>query len=175
MPDEAGPKLPDAVSVALLLLPGFITIRVSEYYATGSKLSEAETIASALGFTLVTLVSSLLLWRMRERLCGRAHLPLGDMVQRTTFLGLIVAVSIGLGFLWAWVDAHDWGYKLSPTPRVSRQPIWQYLLDKNASRSEARFVKVMLKDGTVYFGPPTRYSRSEEAERLYLEPAARIA
>jgi hypothetical protein len=174
MPEEASPKWPDAVSTAFLLLPGFITIRVSEYYSTGDKLSEVETVASALAFTLVTLVCALLLWRAGERVFSGVYSPISGVGQRAPFLALIVTMAIGFGFLWAWADSHDVAYRVSPTRRVSRQPMWQWLFDSNAARTEPRFVKVMLEDGTTYFGPPARYSRSEGAETLYLEPAAKI-
>jgi hypothetical protein len=174
--EERPSKWPDAVLTGLLLLPGFITIRVSEYYATGAKLSDVELVASALAFTLVAVVAALVICRGFDWACRRETATGTAALLRPLFLTTVVVVSAVLGYGWAWLDASDRAYVIAPTPRASRQPLWQWLFDTNAKQAEPQFVKIVLEDGTTYFGPPTRYARSEDGqEALFIGPAAMMA
>jgi hypothetical protein len=178
-------KLPDQLALILLLLPGFVTQRISEYYSTGAKLSDIETLASALAFTLFDALITLAIWRGAEWFFGIGSTPaLTRLVYRPPFLALMLLVSTALGFAWAAADARNWLYLVSPTSRSTRQPLWDTRFSENARLTVTSpegpqirkgLILVVGTDGAYYLGTPKLSSDAvDKEEALLLEPAAVI-
>lgn len=137
------PKLPEALLLAILLFPGFISERVAAYLTTFPKQSDAEIVAGALSFTLFDLILTAALmglacyaiaavkqrsWRTLPKL-PRGYRPL--LLPGAVAL---LVVSVGVGWLWAYVEENNLVYRALGTTRQSRSDTWTTAFGDNARR-----------------------------------------
>lgn len=145
--------VPEAVLVACLLLPGFISERVAAYFTAFPPQSDAELVASALAFTLLDILLSLaLLWIVRTGLRLLRFLYLGLRNRRfippswpslydtsggfiATFALALLLTSITAGRVWALAEESNIVFRMTGSSRESRSDIWYTTFHDNALRS----------------------------------------
>lgn len=143
-------KLPDAIWVAGLLLPGFITERVASYFATFPPQSDAELLSAALAFTLVDVllaiaVVSLLgvcIAAFRKPHAVGPRMGLFDSFKNERrrrqllllFVPVQVAVAVAVGMTWARLEESNVFFRLASSSRSSRADVWYTVFHENAVR-----------------------------------------
>jgi hypothetical protein len=149
----------------LILMPGFLTQRIYAYFATTTKASDFEVIASALAFSIVNFAIAVAIWRIFGGDLGAAGIP-------GHFIALLLGVTVATGLAWVWVDSSGIVYRWAPvTSRVSNTSPWATSLRENVVRWKA-MVRVQVKDGDVYHGWPYYFSEDGEGKnQLFLKPA----
>lgn len=171
--EEGGVKLPDTLAIAMLLFPGFLSERVSEYFSTAPKLSDVQLVAAALAATVINLLLAMLLSpRLRKRHATQG-LPFGLMFSRVDFLIKVFAISIVTGLVWAWIDSNNLLFRIHVSERTSRADPWETALHANARRDRPHFVRVVTKDVGTYHGNPLHYSQGGSDRTLVLDLAQR--
>ncbi len=164
-------KLPDTLTLVLVLLPGFVSEGVVRYYYTSPKLSEVETVASALIFTLVDLALILTIWRLRDFLRNQDPRPLSSLVESPAFLASLIVVALVVGGAWAVIDQRNWLFRSVPlTERASRADVWDRAFEMSVVRGR-KHVVVRLTDGGVYSGVAASISEGESEAGIFLQPA----
>jgi hypothetical protein len=198
---ESGLKVPDLLLLAIVLFPGFLTERVSEYFAASPKVADIQLVSFALAATLINLGITLLLVRPVLgdwlRWTGK---NIVELVMLPSFIIAVSLVAVANGMLWAYVDAGNLIFgTLKVTDRVSRADPWDVaflhnrqrecpdvIKDKERQAAKAKnqpqpksfapcpwYVRVVTKDGEVYHGNPELYSQGGNERALYLEFARR--
>lgn len=162
-------KVPDVLAVALLLLPGFVSEGVIRYYGNSPQLSEVQTVASALVFTLFNLVIALGLWRL---IASRKRQPpaLTALLASPVFLALLLAVSLLVGAAWTLADSRDWLFRFPLSARTSRTDVWGKAFQENVVHSK-RHTVVTLGDGRVFSGIVRFVSEGETDSAVFIRPA----
>lgn len=164
-------KLPDTLTLVLVLLPGFVSEGVVRYYHASPKLSEVETVASALIFTLVDLALVLAIWRLSDVLRNRDSRPLSSLVESPVFLISLILVAMLAGGAWAVVDQRNLVFRILPlTERASRADVWDRAFQMSVVRGRKHIV-VRLTDGGVYSGVAASISEGESEAGIFLQPA----
>lgn len=171
------PQGVQALLALLILLPGFVSARISRMMSARSQMSELERVTEALIFSFFTYVIYLLLFGPRLPLewqidaTSPARYSFQVFRLRVLFLGVF---SVLLGFAWGYVKGHDLLLKLlrkwKMTERTSRESVWN-----DVFVSLGGTVQVGLKDGTSAIGWLGRYSDTGEERALFLEKASWIA
>ncbi len=93
-------KLPDLLVLALILLPGFVSERVAAYYGLSPSLSEIETVASALAFTLVNVACVIAASKLWAIIARRPQPSVATFFSPATpllsmrFIGTVLLVSL---------------------------------------------------------------------------------
>lgn len=171
-------KLPDLVVLALILLPGFLSERVAAYYGISPSLSEIETVASALAFTLVNVacvIAGSKLWALIAR---RPQPSLAALFSPATpllsmrFISSVLLVSVVTGLAWAYLDSHNLLFRARVSARSSRSPVWNtvFLEHTYPSRFYSHAI-IAVASGAVYSGPVILYSQEETDGMVFLRPA----
>jgi hypothetical protein len=195
MPGEEGakkeqPKLSDNLAVALILFPGFLTLRVSEYLAYSPKLDGVELVASALAATLLNLGIALVVVRVRAWKSRARIEPIATLVTQPWFVVILAAISILTGIVWAVTDSNRWLFSPHLTERVSRAEVWDTAFQLNSHapckynnpddaaqkklpKECPKFVRVVTESGEVYHGSPMLYSEGGEERTLLIDKARR--
>jgi len=155
----------DYFKALLILMPGFLTQRIYAYFATTSKLSDFEVVASALAFSIVNFVTALALWRLFRGSREAEHIHGG-------FIALLLGVTVAVGLAWVKIDSSAVIYRWLPvTSRVTNTSPWATSFRENLVRWKA-MVRVHVKDGNVYHGWPYYFSEEGEGKnQLLLKPA----
>src|SRR5438270_13863160 len=95
------PHLPELFQLAVILFPGFLTLRVSEYFAFSPKVEGVELIASALAATLLDFGIAVILVKAIALLRRKKTAAAGPLALSPGFILLIATVAITTGMLWA--------------------------------------------------------------------------
>lgn len=173
--ESQGVKLPDTLAIAILLFPGFLSERVSEYFSAGPKISDVQIVAAALAATvlnlLVALLIALLFSRKMRRLVADRGLSLGFLFARVDFLILVFVISIFNGLIWAAIDSSNVLFNSGVTQRASRADPWETVFRSNAKHEHRYFVRVVTKDLGVYHGSPLYYPQGGTDRTLVLDLA----
>jgi hypothetical protein len=156
--------LPESFALAFMLLPGFLSEGVVRYYSTSTPLSEIETIASALTFTLLNAAIAVAVLRLITRT------PLRNATRSPGFIALVILVSLVTGAAWTVIDSRGWLFSIPLTDRTSRSDVWDNAMQQSVTLAR-RQVLVTLVDGRVYSGIVYMMSESDPAHTLFLRPA----
>jgi len=142
--------MPEAILVALLLLPGFLTERIAAYFSSFPPQSDAELIASALAFTLVDLVAAWLLTglllsavfivRLLASWVKGTAAPSFRAPHRYGVIFIVIALAFGaaLGRWWAWAEESDFFFHHFGSSRATRADVWYWVFHENAQRTAER-------------------------------------
>ncbi len=156
----------------LLLMPGFLSRQIMAYFGNPPKGGEFEIIASSLALSLFIFTVETLLQGGFRRIRRKRNIEEEDSARiSSSFVGLLLIISIVSGIGAAWVDSRGFVYKsLSPTPRISRTRPWVTMWE----RCRPTWARVTLSDGRKYFGYMVYYSEGDEntelvLNRVYLE------
>lgn len=176
MPSQDERKLPDLLLLAFILLPGFLSERVAAYYGISPSLSEIETIASALAFTLVNVACVLAGLKLWACLARRPQPSLATLLSAPLlsgrFIGSVLLVSVLTGLAWAYLDSHNLLFRANVSARSSRSPVWDTVLLEHTYPSRFyRHAIVAVDGGAVYSGPVILYSQEDAEGMVFLRPA----
>lgn len=170
------PQGVQALLALLILLPGFVSARISRSISAPSSQSELDRVIEALIFSFFTYVIYIL-W-FGDSLPVQWSATLGpDHVQhysvhvlrfRVIFLS---SVAIGLGFAWGTLQYRDIFLsslrRLGMTDRTNSVSLWNGVFHDLEGT-----VQVGLDDGRTVVGWLRRYSDTGEERSLFLEKAA---
>ena len=147
----------EALSVLLVLLPGFVSVGIVDSLFVRPKRSEFDKVAEALIFSfLVYIVFSILF-------------PGNKIAAATPFqLLALVGVSVGFGIFRGATLHHDWPArhfrKLGFSQRTSSHSVWNDTFARYSG-----FVQVELQDGRQVLGWLRFFSDEEDRMSLFLE------
>ena len=170
------PQGVQALLALLILLPGFVSARISRMMSARSQMSELERITEALIFSFFTYVIYLLLFGPRLPLEWRPDASASVRYSFQVFrlrVFFLAMCSVLLGFAWGYVKGHDLLLKLlrkwKMTERTSRESVWN-----DVFVSLGGTVQVGLADGSSAIGWMGRYSDTGDERALFLEKASWI-
>lgn len=152
----------------LVLLPGFVSARITRALSAQSQQSELERITEALIFSFINYVFYIA--------CFGSSLPIEwaptFQVHRWRVLFLFLT-ACGLGILWGVIRSKDLALRLlrtwGLTERTSRESIWNDVFSTLGGSAQ-----IGLKDGRNLIGWIGRYSDSGGERSLFLESASWI-
>ena len=155
------------LKVLMVLLPGFLSQRISHYFGTQYKRSDIDTIVSALVFTLLNAAIAALFCRI-----FKIDLQRNEKLTNS-FVIIVFIASIVTGTGWTLIDRNDLLYKAGFTSRVSQAHIWTKIFRTNLKDENWQAaVKVDLKNSKSYIGWPRYYSEQQEQNNIvFLSPA----
>ena len=163
-----------AILALFVLLPGFVSARISRHISTPSEQSDVERIIEALIFSFFIYVLYLLFfggvppvdWRAAQD--NALHYSLLVHKGRLAFLSL---APICLGLSWGALQYHDSALRLlrhvHVTDRTNDVSVWNGTL-----KTLSGTVQVGLSDGRQIVGWLRRYSDLGDERSLFLERAA---
>ena len=156
------------LKVLLILLPGFLSQRIAQYFGTQYTISDFDSIISSLAFTTINVLLSFLIFRV-----FKVDYINNRNTVKQTFIIVVFIVSIFTGILWATIDRNDILYKTGLTTRVSKANAWTKVFTENDDWRA--FVKIHLKDDRQIIGWPQYRSEQQETDNiLFLKPAYKI-
>jgi hypothetical protein len=167
-----------ALAALFILLPGFMSARITQIMSARSEKTELDRIIQALIFSFFTYAIYLfifgpvlpLAWTVNVDKLGVPHYTF--LLDRWKFIFLVLLALI-LGTLWGFLQSRDLLsrllLKLRLTNRTSRESIWEDVL-----LNQAGYVQVGLQDGRNAIGWLSRYSDYGEERALFLERASWI-
>ncbi len=164
----------EALSVLLVLLPGFISARIVHSLCTKSKQSELDTVVEALiysFFVYILLIATIgrlpfsvsveTKGTTSEYLMVPALLPLAISAVIAVLLGVLAAFNVNHGVTRSILE---W---LQVTRRLAKESVWIDTFENIGG-----YVQVQLKDGHSIIGWVRRYSETSVDPSLFLQNAA---
>jgi len=168
------PEKFEALSIFLILLPGFTAAYVTQSLAVRREQTELDKVIEAL---LCSAFLFLVIWPF-----FRFSLPLSWSISTDgqfhthanyPFLLTLFVAAVGLGVAFAANINHDWGLgflrRIKVTERTARSAVWHDVFQENGG-----WVQVAMKDGKRALGWVRYYSDDVEERSLFLEDASWI-
>jgi hypothetical protein len=166
------PGKTEALSILILLLPGFVCAYVTQRLAVRKAQTEAEKIIEALILSFILYLVTLPFFQYTLPLSWKNEAGIFTIVPHFPYLLTLLASSIVLGVLYSANINNDWLMIplrwLGVTDKTARSSIWN-----DAFQEIGRgWVQVGFKDGSQLIGW-VRYSSDDPREAsLFLEDAA---
>jgi hypothetical protein len=150
----------------LILLPGFVSARISRSLSAQAQQSELERVIEALIFSFFTYVIYVVVFGTRLPI---EWLPSFQVHRwRVVFLAVMACA---LGVLWGIIRSKDlalrWLRALKLTERTSRESVWNDVFSSLGGTAQ-----VGLHDGRNLIGWVGRYSDSGGERSLFIESAS---
>ena len=180
----------DSLKSFLIILPGFFSQKIYQYFFKEYKGSDVDTIFTALSFTLINFLLAypcfLFVSGIRDRKTKRET----DFKSSPLFLTIIFIISIFTGLGWALVESKGWLFEIGITEKYSRYDVWTKVFstneegvkslplpdNKDPNKWESAFIKVELDNGKEYMGWPLYYSwQDEKNNSIFLKPAFSVS
>ena len=160
---------PDAFSVLLVLLPGFVTTGIIRALTISPENSEFDKVVNALSYSFLNymLFAAIGSYSQSPTSFFNPSAPLSQPLN----IVLLGGIALGMGFLVSAYknnDCHKFLRKIRLTNRSSRPDIWHDSLVEGS----AFHVIVTLEDGRRILGWPSRYSDDMGKPALFLTEAA---
>lgn len=167
-----------AFNLLLLLLPGFVTLKVREELTVVAKSSDVSRLVDALLFSLYNYAayfSLARLFRMSVTVLGVKADPNGAdlqlIVPNLPAIFLMIGVAVALGVFMGVGTERDWFHRLKTglklTTRQARIDLWAEAF----YQARGRWVLVHLDDGRRIIGWPYMYSDEPDVRQLCLKDA----
>lgn len=154
------PSSVEALSILLILLPGFLCARIVQSFFVRPQQTEVDKFVEALIYSFVIYVLFAITF----------HGTTGDLTE-PLHLAVLAAYSMILGLLASAALTNDWVgrvlRRLGVTQRTSNASIWN-----DVFRSCGGYVLVELADGRLVIGWVRYFSDRDEEPSLFLEDAS---
>jgi hypothetical protein len=165
------PEKAEALSILLVLLPGFAAAYLVQLLAARRKQSELDKVVEALIFSLLLYLITLPIFGYALPIAW--HTNTGQISINWLHLFALAALALVLGAIYAASINHNWltapfrRFKISE--RSARSSVWNDVFSDIQG-----FVQVGMSDGKSVIGWIRKYSDEDEDHVLFLEEAAWI-
>ena len=164
-----------ALNILLLLLPGFLSDRITDNLTPPKKRSDAVRVIDSLVFAFVDYVfygvGSVWLKVPASPVQLPANGPISLRVQDAQGLALLLGISVLVAILWSGVSNSGKLYsvlnRLRLTAMTGRTDVWHDIF----LNYRGYWFQIRLKDGTVITGWPEFYSDDPERREIFLRDA----
>lgn len=183
-------KIPETLTVVVILAPGFLAQAVYSYWLPADQQSATTDVASAFAWTLLVFVIAWFATKRRHSAWGWADMSVAHVATQPRFIAALVVAAIVAGSAWAYIDGNGYLFRLGLTSRVSRQTPWHVVFSEHARQGQKRsaqgapangksalpsqpYVRITTKSGTIYHGLVDKFSEGADSRMLYLRSARR--
>ncbi len=168
-----------ALLALFLLLPGFVSARITRVLTPRSQQSDLERVIQALIYSFLIYILYLgvfganlpIGWVSSDAQGAGSHFQIVVYRSKVLTLG---ALSVGLGLVWGLIKGRDLHMRMlrqcGITERTSRESVWNDVLV-----TQSGTVQVGLGDGRVALGILDRYSDTGEEGSLFLSQASWVS
>lgn len=153
-----------------LVLPGFLSQRIAEFYTAGFRGEAHDRVLIAVAFTLVNLALLALVSRdVRRGFSSDRGIRLSAPV-----VGGLLLISVATGVVGGMIADSAWPLRFGLTKRTSQYSVWVTTMRHYKECKEDQVIVRVKDGGGLFYGQIGWYSNDSEAHQLYLKPAWRI-